>query len=471
MVIIIKINQLIFREYDIRGIVGKDIDEEVAYIVGRGFASYLIKRGSKEVIVGYDTRETSIPYKEAFIKGLVDSGCIAIDVGYALSSMIYFARKYYDIDGACIITASHNPPEYNGFKLCHGLNAITGEEIQKIKEIILKENFVSGEGKIIRACDGEIFEKNGKIVNPQEDYFKELKKRTKLEKRLKVVVDCGNATPSLFIPRFLEELGCDVIPLFCNLDPRFPNHIPDPAHIENYKHLVDMVLKERADLGMLFDGDGDRVGFVDSEGNILLGDVILTILIREMLPKHKGAKVIVELKDSEIVVEETKRLGGIPIFWKTGHALLDKKVFEEKALLCGEMSCHYWITDNWYYFDDAIYAMCKVLEIASKKSLNEIYKELPRYENTPEYRIHCEEERKFNVVKNLVEKLKPKCKEAITLDGIRGYIYDGWFLIRASNTQPVVSLRCEAKSKDGLEKIKRFLGPYLIEEGLQIPWK
>lgn len=468
---VIKINPIIFREYDIRGIVDKDIDEDVAKLIAKGFATYLKERGSNEVIVGCDTRESSLPFKNAFLQGLKESGCIAIDVGYALSSMIYFARKYYDIDGACIITASHNPPEYNGFKLCHGLNAITGEEIQKIKEIILNERFVSGNGKIIRVCEGEKFEKNGKIVNPSKDYFNELKKRTKIEKKLKVVVDCGNATPSLFIPKFLEELGCEVIKLFCELDARFPNHIPDPAHIENYNALVKKVLEEGADLGMLFDGDGDRVGFVDSEGNILLGDVILTILIREMLPKHKGAKVIVELKDSEIVVEETKRLGGIPIFWKTGHALLDKKVFEEKALLCGEMSCHYWITDNWYYFDDAIYAMCKILEIASKKSLNDIYKELPKYENTPEYRIPCEEERKFIVVKNLVEKLKSKCKQAITLDGIRGYIYDGWFLIRASNTQPIISLRCEARSKDGLEKIKRFLEPYLIEESLRIPWR
>lgn len=443
----------------------------MAELIGKAFASYLIERGAKDIIVGSDTRESSIPYKEAFLRGLKGSGCIAIDIGYTLSSIIYFARKYYNIDGGAIITASHNPPEYNGFKLCYGLNAITGEEIQKIKEIILKERFVKGNGNIIRVDKGEKYEKNGKIVNPKKDYFEELKKRTKLEKKLKVVVDCGNATPSLFIPKFLEELGCEVIPLFCELDSKFPNHIPDPAHIENYKSLINQVLKENADLGLMFDGDGDRVGFVDSNGNILLGDTILTILVRELLPKHKGAKVIVELKDSEIVVEETKRLGGIPIFWKTGHALLDKKVFEEKALLCGEMSCHYWITDNWYYFDDAIYAMCKVLEIASKKPLHEIYKELPKYENTPEYRINCEEDKKFSVVKNLVNKLEPKCSKAITIDGIRGYIYDGWFLIRASNTQPVISLRCEAKTRDGLEKIKKFLEPYLIEEGLKIPWR
>ena len=466
-----KINPLIFREYDIRGIVDKDLNNEVAELIGKAFAKYLIDRDTKEVLVGYDTRDSSLPYKEAFIRGLKSSGCIALDIGYSLASMIYFSRQYYKIDGACIVTASHNPPEYNGFKLCHGLNAITGEEIQKIKNVILNEEFVNGEGKVIRINKGEIYEKEGRVVNPLKDYFEELKKRTKIKKRLKVVVDCGNATASLFIPKFLEDIGLEVVPLFCEIDSRFPNHIPDPAHLENYKWLVEKALKEKADLGMMFDGDGDRVGFVDSEGNILLGDVILTILIREMLPRHQGAKVIVELKDSEIVVDETKRLGGVPIFWKTGHALLDQKVFEEHALLCGEMSCHYWITEDWYYFDDAVYAMCKILEIASKKSLNEIYRELPKYENTPEYRLPCSEEKKFDIVKRLVKNLKPKCKNAITLDGIRGYIYDGWFLIRASNTQPIVVVRCEAKSKDGLEKIKRFLEPYLIEEGLQIPWK
>ncbi len=464
-----KINPLIIREYDIRGIVGKDLNPEICKLIGKGFGSYLRERGTKDVLVGSDTRESSLDYKNAFMQGLKESGCIAIDIGYTLSSIIYFARKYYNIDGAANVTASHNPPEYNGFKLCHGLNAITGEEIQKIKEKILNQNFVKGNGKIIDIS--KKIKRNGKIVNPAFHYFKELKKRTKLERKLKIVVDCGNSTPSLFIPKFLEELGCDVIKLFCDIDPKLPNHIPDPAHPENYKELVKTVIKENADLGLMFDGDGDRVGFVDSEGNILLGDVILTILIRELLPKHKGAKVIIELKDSEMVYEETKRLGGIPIFWKTGHALLDKKVYEEKALLCGEMSCHYWITDNWYCFDDAVYAMCKVLEIASKHDLSKIYKSLPKYENTPEYRIECSEEKKFDIVKNLVNKLKPKCNKYIDIDGIRGYIYDGWFLIRASNTQPVVVIRCEAKNKENLEKIKRFLEPYILEEGLKIPWK
>lgn len=449
------VEEHIFREYDIRGIAGRELNPEIAEMIGSAFGTYLRERGTKDVIVGHDSRASSHEYKEAVIKGLIKTGCNVFDIGLTLSSILYFARQHYNIGGAVMITASHNPPEYNGFKLCHGLNAITGEEIQKVKNILLQKNFKKGKGKIRK-------------LEPAHEYFNAIKERTRLEKSLKVVVDCGNATPAIFIPSFLENLGCKVIPLFCDIDPRFPNHIPNPAHLKNYKELVEKVKEEGADLGLMFDGDGDRVGFVDEKGNILLGDTILTILVRELLPERPGAKVIVELKNSEIVVEETKRLGGIPIFWKTGHALLDKKVYEEKALLCGEMSCHYWITDNWYYFDDAIYAMAKVLEIASRKNLHKLASELPKYESSPEYRIYCPEEIKFKIVKELVDYFKERHNKYIDLDGIRCYVHDGWFLIRASNTEPAIVVRCEAKSKDGLKRIKEMIEDKLDEYGLKI---
>lgn len=442
----IKINEGIFRAYDIRGKVNEDLNSQIVELIGRAFGTYLLKEGYKDVIVGHDSRASSEEYQKAIMEGLRYSGCDIIDIGLTLSSIVAFSRQNYNIDGAVMVTASHNPPQYNGFKLYHGINAIVDEDIQKVKEILLSGKFESGKGKIRK-------------LDPTNAYFEAIKKRVNIEKPLKIVVDCGNSTPALFIPKFLNDLGCEVIPLYDELDSNFPNHLPDPVGIDHYDGLIKKVIEENADLGVMFDGDGDRAGFVDEKGHILLGDTILTLLIREIIPKNPGGKVIVEIKDSEMVVEETKRLGGIPIFWKTGHALLDHKVYEEKALLCGEMSCHYWIVDNWYCFDDGVYALARVLEIISKsgKTLSKLVSELPKYESTPEYRIACPENKKFSLVKELTENFRNKCTKVIDIDGIRGYIEDGWFLTRASNTQPILSIRCEAKTKEGLEKIKKFI--------------
>ena len=456
-----KINPEIFRAYDIRGIVNKDLNPEIAELIGKAFGTYLLERGTGDVLVGRDTRATSEEYQHTFSRGLLSTGCNVIDIGLTLSSILYFARQYYKIDGGVMVTASHNPPDWNGFKLCHGLNAIVEEEIKKVGDILISEKFKTGKGEI-------------RTLDVAPIYFEAIKQRVKLKKPLKIVVDGGNATPSLFIPKFLRELGCQVIPLHCDINPNFPRGVLDPVKLDDYQDLIKEVKKEKANLGILLDGDGDRVGFVDEKGNIWLGDTILLLLIREIIPKNPGRKVIVEVKDSEVVVEETKRLGGIPIFWKTGHALLDHKVFEEKAILCGEMSCHYWITDNWYYFDDAIYALARVLKIISDsgKGLSELVAELPKYEATPEYRIPCPEDKKFKLVEELVEYFRDKCNKVVDVDGIRGYIEDGWFLIRASNTQPLIVVRCEAKTKEGLEKIKKLIKNKLDEySDIRLDWK
>jgi len=441
-----KINSEIFRAYDIRGIINKDLNQEIAELIGKAFGTYLLERGTKDVLVGRDTRATSEDYQKALIQGLLSTGCNVFDTGLILSPFLYFARQYYKIDGGVMVTASHNPPDWNGFKLCHGLNAIVEEEIRKVRDILFSGKFKSGRGKMRKL---EVF----------PAYLREIKKRVKLKKSLKVVVDGGNATPSLFLPQILKELGCQVIPFHCDIDPTFPRGVLDPAKLNNHQDLIRKVKEERADLGVLLDCDGDRVGFVDEKGNVWLGDIILILLIREIIPKNPGRKVIIELKNSEAVAEETKRLGGVPIFWKTGHALIDHKVFEEKAILAGEMSCHYWITENWHCSDDAIFALAKILEIVSKsgKSLSELVAEVPKYEVTPEYRIDCPEDKKFKLVEELVEYFRSKCDKVIDIDGIRGYIENGWFLIRASNTQPMISIRCEAKTKEGLEKIKKII--------------
>jgi len=441
-----KINPYIFRFYDIRGVVNKDLNPEIVNLIGKAFGTYLIERGTKDVLVGRDARASSEEYQKALIQGLLATGCNVFNLGLTLSPFLYFARQHYKIDGGVMVTASHNPAGWNGFKLCHGLNAITEGEIQKVKNILISGKFETGKGNI-EALD----------VVPA--YLNAVKERVELKKKLKVVIDCGNTTPSAFIPEFLKELGCEVIETHCNIDTSFPRGSLDPAKIGHYKDLITAVKDNQADLGVLFDGDGDRVGFVDEKGMVWLGDTILTLLVRDIIPKNPGRKVIVEVKDSEIVVEETKRLGGIPIFWKTGHALLDHKVFEEDAILCGEMSCHYWIRDDWYCFDDSVYASARILKIItnSGKSLSELVAELPKYETTLEYRTDCPEEKKFELVKELVEYFKPKCHKVVDVDGIRGYIGDGWFLIRASNTQPLLAVRAEAKTKNGLEKIKKII--------------
>jgi len=440
------INPDIFRTYDIRGIVEKDLNSEIVNLIGKAFGTYLFERGIKDVLVGRDTRATSEAYQKAITDGLISVGCNVIDIGLIVSCFLYFARQHYNIDGGIMITASHNPAEWNGLKLCHGLNAIFGEEIQKVKNILISRKFKKGKGDI-------------KSLDIAPLYFKAVQDKIKFNRRLKIVVDCGNATPSIFLPEFLAKLGCEVVPIYCKVDSSFPRGALDPAKLSHYKDLIKAVKDNQADVGVMFDGDGDRVGFVDEKGQTWLGDMILTLLIKDIIPHNPGRKVIVELKDSEIVAEETKRLGGIPVFWKTGHALLDHKVFEEKAILCGEMSCHYWIVDNWYIFDDALYTLARVLKIIanSNRSLSELMAEIPKYPSTPEHRIDCPEERKFEIVKELVEYFRPKCSRVIDIDGIRGYIEDGWFLIRASNTQPMLTIRAEAKTENGLEKIKKIL--------------
>lgn len=446
------INPKIFREYDIRGIAGKDLSDEFAQVLGKAYGTYLLLFGTSDVVVARDTRVTSPAYQKALMDGLTSTGCNVKDMGIAIVSTMYFARQYFNVDGGVMVSASHNPPEYNGFKLCHGPNTLSGKEIQVIREIMEKGEFKQGFGTITKFPQGNT------------TYYEELKKKIKLNKKIKIVVDSSAAIAGLFIPQLLRDLECEVIELYSEINPTNPPHTPDPVVIDAYKNLTKTVLENKADAGVLFDGDADRVGFVDEKGRIQLGDVILTLLVQEYIPKNPGAKVIVELKDSEMVVDEVNRLGGIPIFWKTGHSLLDEKVYEEKALLCGEMSCHYWITKDWYNFDDAVHAMCQVLRILSneERPLSQIIDTFPKYYATPEYRIGVPEDKKFDIVKSVVEYFKSKCTKVLDMDGIRGYTEDGWFLFRASNTGPLVSLRVEAKTPEGLERLKIF-----VEEGLK----
>ena len=457
-----KIDPTIFKSYDIRGINKKQLSNKLAELIGKGFGTFLIRKGTRDCLVCRDTRATSEDYQKHLTRGLLSVGINVHNMDLALASHLYHARQYYDIDGGVMVTASHNPPDYNGFKLCSGVNAISSNEVQTVRKLVEKRDFESGKGRE--------FDKS----EANKVYYDEIKKRVKFKKKLKVVVDAGHQTPTLFIPEFLRDMGCEIITLHENIDSSFPAGIPDPVNQKFMKHTQDAVLEHNADVGIVMDADGDRGGMVDNKGRIWMGDMILDLLVRDYLPRNIGAKVIVEVKDSEIVVEDTKRLGGIPIFWKTGHALLDVKVHEEKALLCGEMSCHYWVTDDWYVFDDTPYALTQVLRIISESENNfsDLMDKIPKYPSTPEIRFKCPENKKGLVVKDGVRYFRGKCDKVVDVDGIRGYKHGGWFLLRKSNTQPLLSVRAEAKTNENLQKIKKFVKDFLDKHDfLSFSWE
>lgn len=449
-----KINPKIFREYDIRGISGKDLDDEFAYILGRAYGSYLQALGTRKILVARDTRETSESYQKSLMRGLTEGGCDVYNMGIAIVSTLYFARRHWNIDGGVMVTASHNPPQYNGFKLCHGNNSISGEEIQKVRKIA-ESIAAKSELKFKAIKAGEI------IAFPEANraYYEEIKKRISLKRKLKVVVDSGAAIAGIFAPKLLRDLGCEVTELYSEVNPANPPHPIDPVVIAAYDDLIKAVKESRADVGILFDGDADRVGFVDEKGEVHTGDTMLAFLAKDYLPKNPGAKVIVEISNSNKVIDEVERLGGVAIWSKTGRSFISEKIEKEKALLSGETSCHYTITKDWYSFDDAIFAMCQVLRILSESEnkFSQIIDTLPKYYSTPQYRIGVSEDKKFDLVKKIVEHFRPLCERVIDIDGIRGYTKDGWFIIRAANTGPIIALRAESKSSEGLEKLKDFV--------------
>jgi len=441
----------IFRSYDIRGIVGEDFPPGSVADIGRAYGTFLIRKGTYDALVGHDARESSPEFAESFIKGLLSTGVDVHYIGHCLTQGIYFARHHYDIDGAAMITASHNPPRYNGFKLCHGLKSLSPEEIQSLHTLIENGDFERGDAELHLT------------KNAMDEYMKAVMHRTTLTKPLKVVVDTGNGMGGMFVPRLLRKIGCEVISLYGDIDPSAPNHIADPVKLSNYDSLKRLVAEHGADMGIMTDGDCDRVGTVDDKGNIWLGDMMLVALMRKYLPEHPGAAIIVEIKNSEAVVDECNRLGGKPVFSPTGNSLVDVIVQEEGAILAGENSGHFWITPDWYVFDDGIFAVCMLLKILSEKGVaySEYMTSIPQYFTTPEYRIACPEDMKEAIVRQMTEYFESKVDRFIGIDGIRGYYGDGWFLIRKSNTQPIISVRVEAKTEVGLEKIKKFVHEHI----------
>ncbi|NOX97641.1 MAG: phosphomannomutase/phosphoglucomutase [Nitrospirae bacterium] len=444
-------NPQIFREYDIRGVVDKDLTPKIVETLGKAFGSYIQDFQGKEIVVARDNRLSSKLYRDALISGIVSTGCSVLDIGEVPSPVFYFSLIHYEKDGGMMITASHNPPEFNGFKISRGHSSIYGEEIQKLRKIIESGKFREGKGQI-------------SSKDPRAAYLSCLKERVNLKRELKVVVDAGNGTTSDLAPSLLEELGCRVIKLYCESDGRFPNHHPDPTIPDNLKDLIATVQKEKADLGIAYDGDGDRIGVVDEKGKIIWGDRLMIIFARKILKKHPGAKVVFEVKCSQSLIEEIEKAGGVPLMWKTGHSLIESKIREEGALLAGEMSGHIYFADNYFGYDDAIFASCRLVEILSgtEKRLSQLLEGVTEYHSTPEIRIECPDEKKFEVVEKVKKYFREKY-EIIDIDGVRVLFGDGWGLVRASNTQAVLVLRFEARTEKRMEEIKSLVMTKLKE--------
>jgi len=438
-------NPNIFREYDIRAITGKDITEDEVELVGKGIGTYLASHGCRTVSLGRDCRLTSDLYAQRLIAGLTSTGCDVINIGVCPTPVLYFSIRELDADGGVMITASHNPPEYNGFKICLGPESIHGEEIQKIRRLIEENDFKSGHGEVMDAD----------VITPYKDFIIQ---NINVKKGLKVGVDAGNGTAGVIALPVLEALGCDVHAIYCDMDGNFPNHEADPTVRENMADLIRLVQTENLDVGIGYDGDGDRIGVVDEQGRIVYGDQLMIIFAREILSRKPGAKFISEVKCSKTMYDDIEKHGGRPIMWKTGHSLIKQKMREEKAELAGEMSGHMFFADRYFGYDDAIYASCRLIEILSEsgKTISGLLEGVPQTVSTPEIRVDCPDEIKFEVVNKATEAFK-KSYEVIDIDGARIVFDDGWGLVRASNTQPALVLRFEASSKKRLDEIRSIV--------------
>ncbi len=438
-------NPEIFREYDIRGIAGKDMAEDDVLIIGKAVGTYLKQRGHTKLNVGRDCRITSDRYAEKIIEGLLSTGCDVVDIGTCSTPVFYFSIQHLKRQGGAMVTASHNPPEYNGFKLCIDLDSIHGEEIQALRRIAEENTFEEGEGahkkQDVLPAYKEFFENNINITRP-----------------MRVGVDAGNGTAGVVAVPIMKNLNCEVHDIYCEMDGTFPNHEADPTVLENMQDLIALVKEKQLDLGIGYDGDGDRIGVVDKEGNIIYGDKLLIIFSREILSRKPGATFIAEVKCSKTMFDDIEKNGGKAIMWKTGHSLIKKKMKEEKAELAGEMSGHMFFADRYFGYDDAVYASCRLLEILSNtgKELSDLLSDVPETFTTPEIRVECPDAKKFALVEKVTEHFRRQ-NEVIDIDGVRVLFPDGWGLVRASNTQPALVLRFEALSENRLSEIKDLI--------------
>lgn len=439
-----RIKPEIFRQYDIRGIVDKDLTPETVELLGKGIGTYFRRHERKEVALGRDCRLSSPIFSEALSRGLHSTGCELVDLGIIPTPLLYFAIYDKKMEAGVMITGSHNPPEYNGFKVMVGEETLYGEAIQDILAIIQENKFIEEESTSRREYN---------IIPEYQDF---VVNNIRLEKKLKVVLDAGNGTAGVVAVPIFKRLGCEVISLYCEMDGTFPNHHPDPTLPKDLEDLIKKVKESKADFGVAYDGDGDRLGAIDDEGNIIWGDQLMVFFSRDILPSNPGATIISEVKASKVLYDEIEKLGGRPIMWKTGHSLIKKKIKEENALLAGEMSGHIFFADRYFGFDDAIYSSARLLELLSRsgKKLSQMLAELPKTYHTPEIRIYASDEVKFKIVEEAKKELSQKYP-ILDIDGVRAIFPKGWGLVRASNTQEVLVLRFEGDTEEALKAIER----------------
>lgn len=442
----------IFRACDIRGVVGQTLTKETAYLIGRSFGTLAQQKKQTRVIVGRDGRLSGAWLVEALSKGLVDSGCDVIDIGQVPTPVVYFATHVLQTGTGIMVTGSHNPPDYNGFKMMLAGETLAEEQIEALWEIIQSNIFSTGAGKS-QSCD------------ITERYIDEIKSDIHLSRPLNIVVDCGNGVAGILVEKLFSALGCHVTPLFCEVDGNFPNHHPDPGQPSNLQDLIRVVKQEKADLGIAFDGDGDRLGIVTHEGEIIWPDRVMMLFSEDLLSRHPGSRIIFDVKCSKHLKDWISVLGGEPIMYKTGHALIKRKMKEVNAQLSGEMSGHFFFKERWYGFDDACYAAARLLEILSRQPepVANIFKKLPNSINTPEINVSIAENKKFSFIEALKESPAFENANMITVDGIRVEFGDGWGLVRASNTTPCLVLRFEANDLSALSRIQNHFKEIILE--------
>lgn len=447
-------NAHIFREYDVRGLVDIDLTDAVVEDLGRGLATMVKRAHGSTLVVGRDARESGPRFQAAFLRGAISTGLHVIDVGVVPTPVVYFAANTLPVDGLAMITGSHNPPEYNGFKMGVGKTTFYGETIQALRTLIEKRDFEKGTPGSVTSFDA---------VTPYLHFVTSTVKRG--PKKLKVVVDAGNGVGGIVSVPMLEKLGYDVVPLYCEPDGRFPNHHADPTVAKNLELLIAAVKREKADLGVAYDGDADRIGVVDEHGEIIWGDKLMILLSRAVLKAVPGAAIVGEVKCSFTMYDDIAKHGGKPVMWKTGHSLIKAKMKELHAELAGEMSGHIFYKHRFFGFDDAPYTAARLLEILSyeKGTLSSMLADVPVTYSSPELRFDTVEEKKAALVKRCTEKLRAKGLTLIEVDGVRATWPDGWGLIRSSNTTPILVVRYEAKTKARLEEIRALIDGTIAE--------
>ena len=446
----------IFKAYDIRGIVETELTPEIVKLIGRAVGSESIEKGERGVVVGRDGRLTGPELSEALISGLIESGCHVVNIGMVPSPVVYFATHTKAASSGVMITGSHNPAEYNGLKIMIAGETLSAEKIQSLYTRILDNNFKNGYG-------------TSTSINIDQDYINTIQSDIKLEKELNVVIDCGNGVAGNIAPQLFEALGVKISKLFCLVDGRFPNHHPDPSKPENLEDLIQEVIETGADLGLAFDGDGDRLGLIDNKGKVIWADQQMMLYAKDVLSRNQGAKIIFDVKCTSLLPKVISENGGEPIMSRTGHSFIKKKLKETNAELAGEMSGHIFFKERWYGFDDALYTAARLLEIISKsnKSCSELFDELPVNLSTPEININFEKHgQQYEAMDSLSSNLDFPGANINTLDGVRVDYDDCWGLVRPSNTTPCLVLRFEAADNAALRRVQEKFKKWLKSSGV-----